>query len=233
MPTLAKGDGGDFIVHEMNNDSFIYKIIWLTIFSIAMAFVESAVVVYLRAIFYSDGFAFPLKAMADYKIFVEVLREIATIFMLLSVACLAGRKGWERFAYFMMCFAIWDIFYYVWLKVLLDWPSSLLEWDVLFLIPLPWIGPVIAPVSIALLMIVFGLFIVADFQKGRDFRPSLLSIILALAGTIIVLYTFMYDMGATLHQQMPKPYRYDLLIVGNALYVAAFLISYLKADRKL
>jgi len=217
----------------MNNDSFIYKIIWLTIFSIAMAFVESAVVVYLRAIFYSDGFAFPLKAMVDYKIFVEVLRESATMFMLLSVACLAGRKGWERFAYFMMCFAIWDIFYYVWLKVLLDWPSSLLEWDVLFLIPLPWIGPVIAPVSISLLMIVLGLFIVADFQKGHDFRPSLLSIILALAGTIIVLYTFMYDMDATLHQQMPKPYRYDLLIVGNALYVAAFLISYLKVDRKL
>ena len=217
----------------MNKDSFIYRIIWLTIFSIAMAFVESAVVVYLRAIFYSDGFAFPLKAMVDYKIFVEVLRESATMFMLLSVACLAGRKVWERFAYFMMCFAIWDIFYYVWLKVLLDWPSSLLEWDVLFLIPLPWIGPVIAPVSISLLMIVLGLFIVADFQKGHDFRPSLLSIILALAGTIIVLYTFMYDMDATLHQQMPKPYRYDLLIVGNALYVAAFLISYLKVDRKL
>ncbi len=212
----------------MNKDNFIYRVIWITIFSIAMAFVESAVVVYLRTIYYPDGFAFPLKEMTDDKLFVEILREIATIFMLLSVACLAGRNAWKRFAYFMMCFGIWDIFYYVWLKVLLDWPSSLLEWDLLFLIPLSWIGPVIAPVSISLLMIALSFFIVTDFHKDRDFRPSLLSIMLALAGAIIALYTFMYDIGATLHQQMPKPYRYDLLIVGHVLFVAAFLTSYSK-----
>jgi hypothetical protein len=210
------------------NNNFIFKIIWLTVFSIAMAFAESAVVVYLRAIFYPDGFSFPLKAMVDYKILVEVFREVATIFMLMSVAYLAGKKLWERFAWFMLCFGIWDIFYYVWLKVLLDWPSSLLEWDVLFLIPLPWIGSVIAPASIALLMIVFGILIAASFQKGRDFKPSLSSYILALAGVIIVLYSFMYDTGATLHQQVPRPYRYDLLIIANIMFIAAFTFSYFK-----
>ncbi len=197
-----------------------------------MAFAESAVVVYLRAIFYPEGFSFPLKAMADYKILVEVLREIATICMLTAVAYLAGRRFWERFAYFMFSFGVWDIFYYVWLKVLLDWPSSLLQWDVLFLIPLPWIGPVIAPASIAALMIVFSMLIIYSFEKGHDFKPAALSFVLALTGIFIVLYSFMYDLGATLHQQAPKPYRYELLILGDLLFIASFIISYKKCKGK-
>jgi hypothetical protein len=212
----------------MNRENLIGKIIWVTVFGISMAFFESAVVVYLRAIFYPEGFKFPLMALADYKIFVEVLREIASIFMLLSVACLAGKRFWERFAYFILSFGIWDIFYYVWLKVLLDWPSSLFEWDVLYLIPLPWIGPVIAPVSISVLMIVFSILIADSFQRGYNFRPTLISHMLALAGVILVLYSFMYDLNATLHQQMPKPYRYELLVIGDLLFIGSFVLSYVK-----
>ncbi len=215
----------------MNNGSFRARIIWVIIFGVAMAFVESAIVVYLRAIFYPEGFKFPLKALVDYKILVEVMREAATIFMLLSVAYLAGRTLWERFAYFMLSFGVWDIFYYVWLKALLGWPSSIFDWDILFLIPLPWIGPVIAPVSIAFLMIVFSMLMLHSFRKGRNFRPSVLSHVLALAGTVIVLYSFMHDLGATLHQQMPEPYRYDLLVAGDLLFIAAFIVSYINAER--
>jgi hypothetical protein len=146
---LEKGDEGDFSDNQMSNNHFIPKLLWLTLFAIAMAYVESAVVVYLRAIFHPEGFIFPLKAFNDYKIKVEVFREVATLVMLLTVAHLAGRNIQERFASLMLTFGVWDIFYYVWLKVLIDWPVSLLDWDILFLIPLPWIGPVIAPVSIA------------------------------------------------------------------------------------
>ncbi len=217
---------------SMNKKSFIYRLIWITIFGIAMAFVESAVVVYLRSIFYPEGFTFPLKALVDYKILVEVLREIATIFMLLAVAYLAGKKFWERIAYFMLTFAVWDISYYVWLKVLLDWPSSIFQWDVLFLIPLPWIGPVIAPVSISILMAIFSILIVHSFKNGYDFRPTLITHIIAFIGTMFVLYSFIYDIDATLHQQMPKPYRYELLIIGDILFITAFLISYLKTLRR-
>lgn len=216
----------------MDNGNLISRMIWITVFSIAMALVESAVVVYLRVIYYPEGFTFPLKIMADDQVFIEIIREMATIFMLISVACLAGRKGWERFAYFMMCFAIWDIFYYIWLKVFLDWPVSLFELDLLFLIPIPWIGPVIAPVSISVLMIVFGYLIVAGYQKGIDYQPSMASILLAAAGVLIVLFSFMYDLQATLHQQMPKPYRYDLLVLGHVLFVSAFLVTYLKVKQR-
>jgi len=210
--------------------SFPYKkIIWLTLFGITMGYFEAALVVYLRALYYPGGFTFPLKIPTDFIIAVEVGREAASVIMLLSVAWLAGKTFWQRFAYFILAFGIWDILYYVWLKVLLDWPSSMFEWDVLFLIPLPWIGPVIAPVSIAVLMIVFGIMIVRADRKGTDFRPALSSYLLGITGTVLVLYSFLYDLNATLHQAMPKPYRYELLITGNICFVAAFFISYVKS----
>ncbi len=215
----------------MNKNNLTGKILWVSIFGITMGFFEASVVVYLRAIYYPDGFVFPLKLFRDYIIAVEVFREAASIFMLVAVAALAGRRIWERFACFILAFGIWDVFYYVFLKITLDWPSSLLEWDVLFLIPLPWIGPVIAPVSIALLMIVAGILIICSSHKGHDFRPTIMSWVLALGGIIIVLYSFMYDTGATLHQQLPKPYRYELLILGDLLFIASFLISYFKMGK--
>ncbi len=215
----------------MTGNSFARKLLWLTLFAVAMAFVESAVVVYLRLIYYPEGFRFPLKLIADKTIAIELLREISTLFMLLSVAALAGKKFWERFAHFLLLFGIWDIFYYLWLKALIDWPSSLLEWDILFLIPLPWIGPVIAPVSIALLMIFCGVLISRIIEKGGSFRPPMTSYLLASAGTAMILYSFMRDTGATLYQQLPEPYRYELLILGDALFLAAFLASYVKAKR--
>ena len=193
-----------------------------------MAFIESAVVVYLRAIFYPDGFKFPLKAITDHKIVIEVFREAATLFMLLSVTFLAGKKRWERFAYFMFLFGVWDVFYYIWLKVLLNWPASLFDWDILFLIPIPWISPVIAPVSVSLLMIIFSILISRSIHKGFGFSPKLLSGILALSGITLILYSFMHDINATLHQQMPKPYHYDFLIIGDSLFIVAFLIAYVK-----
>jgi hypothetical protein len=216
----------------MNKDSLTSRIIWVIIFGIAMAFVEAAVVVYLRAIYYPEGFQFPLKAFTDYKIVVEVFRELATIFMLLAIAALAGKKFWERFAYFMLSFGVWDIFYYIWLKVTIDWPSSIFEWDILFLIPLPWIGPVIAPVSIAFLMIIFSILIAHLFHKGYNFKPTITSHLLAFIGIILILYSFMYDIEATLHQQVPRPYRYGLLVIGDILFIAAFLASYIKIVRQ-
>ena len=207
----------------MNN-----KFFWLFLFAIAMAFVESAVVVYLRVIYYPEGFAFPLKPLTDYKIIVEVCREIATIVMLMAVAHISGKKFWERFAYLIFIFGAWDIFYYVWLKVILNWPVTLLDWDILFLIPLPWIGPVIAPVSISILMIICSVMIIRSIDRGYEFKPSPLAYVIAIAATFIILYSFMYDTGATLRQQMPEPYKYGLLITGDVLYIAAFLMSYLR-----
>ncbi len=191
-----------------------------------MAYFEAAVVIYLRQLYYPGGFAFPLIDITQKFIKLEILRELSTIIMLLMVAALCGKKFWERFGYFIILFGIWDIFYYVWLKATIDWPASLLDWDVLFLVPLPWIGPVIAPVAISIVMILIGYSITRLFNKGRKFRPTLFSWILAVAATIMIIFSFIYDFGATLHYDLPRPYFYWLLISGMTLYIWAYLHSY-------
>ena len=193
-----------------------------------MGYFEASVVVYLRAIYFPEGFTLPLTLPVDHKITVEVFREVASMIMLIAVAAIAGKKFWERFAYFIITFGVWDIFYYVFLKAILGWPATLLDQDVLFLIPLPWIGPVIAPVSISVIMIIAGVLIAHAYTKGLNFSPSLSSYFLSIIATAIILYSFMYDTGATLHNQMPKPYRYDLLIIGDLLFIVAFMVSYIK-----
>src|SRR5947208_1506198 len=143
---------------------------WLTvvIYAMAMAWVESAVVFYLRTMVdriepYQPN---PLPIIGKFGI-AEVVREAATLVMLLTVGMLAGRTWRSRLGYAALAFGVWDIFYYVFLKVMCGWPRSLLDWDILFLLPLPWWGPVLAPVSIALLMIVWGTLV-----NARRIRPA-------------------------------------------------------------
>ena len=143
------------------------RLLVLAVFALAMAFVESAVVVYLRGLFYPDGFYGTLAAFPVFYYGTEVFREAATIIMLASVAVLAARRGWwERAAYFLFCFGLWDIFYYVWLYALLGWPPSLLTTDVLFLIPVPWVAPVVAPVVASVVMIAASLCILAGKTRS-------------------------------------------------------------------
>lgn len=216
----------------MKNKGLFRWIYWIFIFSVAMGFAEAAVVVYLRMIYYPEGFAFPLKVLAEQEIIVEVYREIATLFILVAFSALAGRTVRERFSCFIASFGIWDIFYYLWLKILLDWPSTLFDWDILFLIPIPWIGPVIAPITVSLLMILCGIIIFTLHQHGRGMRFTGFSVVLAISGSIVILYSFMHDTEATLHQQMPLPYRYELLLLGGLLYIAAFVASYREMNNR-
>ncbi len=159
---------------------------------------------------------------------VELGRELSTIVMLAAVACIAAKRFWERFGYFLVIFGVWDIFYYVWLKVTIGWPSSLFDWDILFLIPLPWIGPVIAPVLLSVVMIVTGIMIIQLYARGRIFRPTAITWILAILGTLVILYSFMRDTDATLRQHMPSPYLYSFLLIGLICYAFAFWHSYRK-----
>ncbi len=209
----------------MNPSIPIRKLIWVSLFGVAFGFVEASVVVYLRAIYYPDMFEFPLKMIRTDHLVVELIREAATIVMLVAVGIIAGRKGWQRFGYFLIAFGVWDVFYYVWLKATLDWPSSLLEWDVLFLIPVPWIGPVISAGSIAALMTVCGIDIVVRTALEKPFRPGLVSWLLAVAATAVILYSFTYDTDATLRGHLPLPYRYELLVGGLVFYAASYILA--------
>ena len=124
----------------------------LLLYAVAMGYLEAAVVVYLRAIYYPEGFSFPLNPMDPGILGVEIGREAATVVMIFAVAWAAARSGWQTLIGFALVFGVWDIAYYAGLKILLGWPASLSELDVLFLIPTVWVGPVWAPSLIALPM---------------------------------------------------------------------------------
>jgi hypothetical protein len=174
--------------------------IFLGVFGIAMGFLETIVVVYLRQIYYPQGFDFPLSLLSPGMIGIEWLREIATIIMLMAIGVIAGKDNFQRFFYFLYTFAIWDIFYYVGLKLLLDWPTSFLTWDILFLIPVPWIGPVLAPIICSLTLILFAVTIIYFQGRGCPVKIKLYEWGLALLGALIILGTFIWDYGKTIIQ---------------------------------
>ena len=195
---------------------------WVALFAVAFALVESSVVVYLRSLYYPGGFEFPLRVMEIAHLGLELARELATIIMLAAIGMIAGGRAWERFGYFLLAFGLWDIFYYIWLGIALGWPTSVLDFDVLFLIPVPWIGPVLAPVLISAMMIGIGISIILRIRSGLPFRPGLASWGVALAGTAVLLYSFTSDTGATLQGRMPASYAYWQLVAGLLLYALGY-----------
>jgi hypothetical protein len=190
-----------------------------------MAYVEAAVVVYLRALYYPGGFAFPLAPLPPGMVLIEMGREAATLVMLLGVALLAGRERWERFPAFCVSFGVWDIFYYVWLRLLLGWPPSLLTWDVLFLIPVPWTGPVVAPVIVSVLLVAGGLLLWRRGARGLPVRYPTPLRIPALTGALLVLGSFVLDFPTVLRQAEPPPFRWGLFGAGVSLGVVALVLA--------
>jgi hypothetical protein len=191
---------------------------WVSFFAIAMGYLESSVVVYLRAIFYPEGFAFPLTMMDNQIAITEIFREAATLIMLLGIGIIAGRNSSEKFAWFLYSFAVWDIFYYVFLKLLLNWPESFMTWDILFLIPVTWVGPVIAPVITSLTMIAFALIILFVNQKNKTVRIAVPEWLLLVVGSVILIIAFTWDYSRFMLQHysfsqiwtVPKKSLYEL-----------------------
>lgn len=169
---------------------------WLTVaaYATAMAWVEAAVVFYLRTMInriepYQPN---PFPAIGGFGS-VELVRELATLVMLFTVGLLAGRTWRSRLGYAAIAFGVWDIFYYAFLKAMCDWPHSLLSWDILFLIPLPWWGPVLAPVSIALLLIAWGTLASQSIAPNPNRPESWKAWALNFVGIVLALYVFMAD----------------------------------------
>jgi hypothetical protein len=199
------------------------RLIWLALYAVAMAYVESSVVVYLRAIYYPAGFSFPIVIIPDAMAAIEVGREAATLIMLAGVSLLAGADRWERFLFFCVAFGVWDIFYYVWLEVFLGWPTSPLTWDILFLIPVPWIGPVLAPVIVSAGLIGGGVWLLWLKSRGARLGFSRALWATAVAGGMLVLASFMLDYRVAFAGAEPPPFRWWLFLAGLGLGIAALV----------
>lgn len=165
----------------------------LLVFSFAMGFLEAIVVIYVRELYYPNGFEFPLKVLPPKIVFIEIVRELTTLVMLGSVAWMANKKFLLRFAAFLFLFGIWDIVFYAALKLLINWPASFFTWDILFLIPITWVGPVLAPLICSILMIIMGMLIVYLFQNKKIKTLTINEWSLLLSGATIIFVTFIFD----------------------------------------
>jgi hypothetical protein len=170
-------------------------------FAVAMAWVESAVVLYLRTLSqHFDPYEPDRVPFAPGIVRAELVRELATLLMLGSVGWLAGQTWRSRTALAVLAFGVWDVCYYVFLVPLTGWPRSLLDWDILFLLPLPWWGPVLAPALIACLMIAGGTLVALGDSRQQPVWPSRPTWLAVLAGGTLALYVFMEDALRTLPQ---------------------------------
>jgi len=127
------------------------RLVVAALFAAAFGFVEAAAVVYLRAAtgLLSAPQAKVVAAFPETLYRIECFREAATMIMLGAVALLAGRSAREKAVAFLWTFAFWDFSYYVWLRLTIGWPSSLIDSDVLFLIPVPWVAQVWFPILVS------------------------------------------------------------------------------------
>lgn len=186
----------------------------------AMAFLESAVVVYLQQALGIDPRAlFPLQdpaGMGDLAA-IEVGREAATLVMLAAVGWLAGRSGLERLAWTAVAFGTWDILYYAWLAVFIGWPSSLATWDLLFLIPVPWAGPVWAPVAVSVALIGFGLAAAARLRAGRQVHAGRAQVAAGMGGGVIVVLAFCWNAPLLLDGGVPTDFPWPVFVAGMSL----------------
>jgi hypothetical protein len=228
-------------------------------FAIAMAWVEAASVFYIRALVdrIEPYQANPLPmdgALGN----VELWREAATLVMIGTLGWLApldsargalserrraGRTWRRRAGYAALAFGVWDIFYYVFLRLISGWPRTLLDWDILFLLPLPWWGPVVAPVSIALVMILWGTLATQSGDRATDDRWAWalagVGIVLALAVFTIDAWQALPDGRDAVLQVLPRRFNWPLfwvallLMASPTLHQVALLLSKKSVCRRL
>lgn len=214
-----------------SRESLPARLGWLILFAVAFGFLEGAVVVYLRAIYYPDGFGFPLLLAADRIARVELARELATLLMLLGVAGLAARRPWGRFGAFAVAFGVWDLVYYLALKVMLGWPASLATWDVLFLIPGIWTGPVWAALDIAVLLVVCGARIMAVDAEGYSPRPGWLDWLGCGISLALLLTAFLWNHSLVEEGGVPVSFPWWFWVAGVAVALATFLRVFVLAPK--
>ena len=206
------------------------KLLFIIVFSIAMAFMEAAIVVYLRQLYYPDGFSFPLKIMPLKIYLVETGREAATLIMLATVGWFSAKSFLSRFAGFVMVFGIWDIFYYVFLKIILNWPAGMMDWDILFLIPLPWVGPVLAPVIVSVALIGGGVVIWVRASRGKPIVPAVWHWALEVLAGLIIICSFLMNAKLVMQHGVPVYFHWELFCLGLILGIGVFVTS-LKNNR--
>ncbi len=198
----------------------IGRVFLLAAFAAAMAFVEAAVVVYLRAVI-GAGPLFPMKELPPLLLSVEIGREVATLVMLVSVALLSARGGARRMGAFLLLFSVWDVLFYAWLRIAIGWPAGVNDWDILFLIPLPWVGPVWSALLICAGMAVFAVLFLR-MPKEAPFSPGLWGWVCGIVGAAVVVASYILEWKKIEYGQgVPTDFSLGPYLAGVVLLGAA------------
>jgi hypothetical protein len=212
----------------------------LILFGISFGYVEASVVVYLRAIYdpirhnlrpdRAAGELFPLITADQLRnaapekswlLGVEIAREAATMIMLASVALVVAGNRDLWLPSFAIAFGTWDLFFYVFLKLLLHWPTSIMTWDILFLIPVPWAAPVLAPAIVSMTIICAGLLALARPVRMLPAHWGAMTL-----GGAVILISFTWDYHNLMVGGLPGPFAWWLFGAGELVGVAAFLQAF-------
>jgi hypothetical protein len=201
-----------------------YIALW--VFALAFGWVEAATVVYLRSTSPSTassavGVQFPLVLISGRLLASEIVREACTMLVLGAAAWLAARSWADRIGAFLLAFGVWDLFYYVVLRLISGWPDALTNWDLLFLIPLPWVAPVWAPATIAAIFVAAGSYLYWTAERARQYTLSDFAILIASA--VAVIASFLVDWRFALASQVPQRFPQWLywaaVVFGTAWFV--------------
>lgn len=187
------------------------------VFAVAMAYLEAAVVVYLQlALGGQVGDIFPLRPAAEVGnlVVIEVGREAATLVMIGSVGLLVGRSGLERLAWSAVVMGVWDIGYYAWLYVFSGWPPTLDTFDLLFLLPVPWAGPVWSPIVVSMALVGFGLASASAMRSGRRLQVRRWHWIGAFVGGLLVVLSYTVEAPRLIDGGLPGAYPWPVFLLG-------------------
>jgi hypothetical protein len=216
---------------EMKRQARRATYISLWVLALAFGWIEASVVVYLRELYLRDisrrgagtmpGLQVTLVSLPADFVALEVVREACSILLLGAAAWLAGRRLVDRAAAFLLSFGIWDLAYYAVLWLIVRWPDSLRAWDILFLIPLPWVSPVWAPMTVATIFVLAGSFVFWTPARPRHYRWSDIAVLTAAA--LLVIAAFLSESRAAIDHRIPDHFPAPLFWAGVVLWTAWFL----------
>jgi hypothetical protein len=225
-------------------------VVALLLFGTAFGYLEASVVTYLRLLYeparqrFYPGRAiaelFPLLTVDQLRslsteqqrtLAAEIGRETATIIMLAAVALAVAQNAGQWAAAFAIAFGTWDITFYIVLKVLLDWPESLFTWDILFLIPVPWTGPMLAPVLVSVAMIAAGSWHLRREARMEPVRIQRAAWAGIVAGAVVIVISFAMDYGNIMAGGMPQRFNWGMFAVGLVIGIGSYAWSVRQSRR--
>jgi hypothetical protein len=151
--------------------------------------------------------------------------------MLAAIALAVARNARQWTAAFAIAFGVWDIVFYVCLQLLLGWPASLLTWDILFLIPVPWVGPVMAPVLVLLVMIAAGIWCLWREAANRSVQAGAWNAAGVLLGALVIILSFTLDYRNIMAGGVPRPFHWEVSGLGIVIGATSYWQAARRNDR--